>query len=132
MVGAVRFELTTSCTRNKRASQATLRPDAAKKLPVVTPDCNHDFVARHSLALPPERWWSPPAAPRSVEVAGGIPEPFHQLCCWGPSLRRAEVAPATQAGRSAVWRWGVHAPNLPRGTLNFDLGGAHVSVHPHD
>ena len=26
MVGAVRFELTTSCTRNKRASQATLRP----------------------------------------------------------------------------------------------------------
>ncbi len=29
MVGAVRFELTTSCTRNKRASQATLRPDKA-------------------------------------------------------------------------------------------------------
>ena len=28
VVGAVRFELTTSCTRNKRASQATLRPDA--------------------------------------------------------------------------------------------------------
>lgn len=27
MVGAVRFELTTSCTRNKRASQTTLRPD---------------------------------------------------------------------------------------------------------
>lgn len=27
MVGAVRFELTTSCTRNTRASQATLRPD---------------------------------------------------------------------------------------------------------
>ena len=27
MVGAVRFELTTSCTRNKRASQATLRPE---------------------------------------------------------------------------------------------------------
>src|ERR1051326_8385892 len=26
MVGAVRFELTTSCTRNTRASQATLRP----------------------------------------------------------------------------------------------------------
>ena len=30
MVGAVRFELTTSCTRNKRASQATLRPDAGQ------------------------------------------------------------------------------------------------------
>ncbi len=27
MVGAVRFELTTSCTRSKRASQTTLRPD---------------------------------------------------------------------------------------------------------
>ena len=27
MVGAVRFELTTSCTRNKRASQTTLRPE---------------------------------------------------------------------------------------------------------
>lgn len=27
MVGAVRFELTTSCTRNKRASRATLRPE---------------------------------------------------------------------------------------------------------
>jgi hypothetical protein len=35
MVGAVRFELTTSCTRNKRASQATLRPDPRqKKVPV--------------------------------------------------------------------------------------------------
>ena len=31
MVGAVRFELTTSCTRNKRASQATLRPDADRQ-----------------------------------------------------------------------------------------------------
>ena len=31
MVGAVRFELTTSCTRNKRASQATLRPDKGSK-----------------------------------------------------------------------------------------------------
>ena len=27
MVGAVRFELTTSCTPSKRASQATLRPE---------------------------------------------------------------------------------------------------------
>ena len=35
MVGAVRFELTTSCTRNKRASQATLRPDPGQeKVPV--------------------------------------------------------------------------------------------------
>jgi hypothetical protein len=27
MVGAARFELATSCTPSKRASQATLRPD---------------------------------------------------------------------------------------------------------
>ena len=47
MVGAVRFELTTSCTRNKRASQATLRPDAVKKLPVVNAVCNEDFDLRH-------------------------------------------------------------------------------------
>jgi hypothetical protein len=31
MVGAVRFELTTSCTRNKRASQATLRPTQGRR-----------------------------------------------------------------------------------------------------
>lgn len=34
MVGAVRFELTTSCTRNKRASQATLRPEPGDTLRV--------------------------------------------------------------------------------------------------
>jgi hypothetical protein len=32
MVGAVRFELTTSWTRTKRASQTTLRPDAEAKI----------------------------------------------------------------------------------------------------
>jgi hypothetical protein len=41
MVGAVRFELTTSCTRNKRASQATLRPDPEReKVPPVAAICN--------------------------------------------------------------------------------------------
>src|SRR4051812_29467704 len=34
MVGAVRFELTTSCTRNKRASQPTLRPEPDQELAV--------------------------------------------------------------------------------------------------
>ncbi|MDB6124250.1 MAG: hypothetical protein JWQ71_3243 [Pedosphaera sp.] len=34
MVGAVRFELTTSCTRNKRASQPTLRPEPDHELAV--------------------------------------------------------------------------------------------------
>ena len=50
MVGAVRFELTTSCTRNKRASQATLRPDSEQeKLPVIHGFCNPEvweFPAR--------------------------------------------------------------------------------------
>jgi serine/threonine protein kinase len=31
LVGAVRFELTTSCTRNTRASQATLRPEPSAR-----------------------------------------------------------------------------------------------------
>jgi hypothetical protein len=40
MVGAVRFELTTSCTRNKRASRATLRPEPrAASLPSNIPHC---------------------------------------------------------------------------------------------
>ena len=43
MVGAVRFELTTSCTRNKRASQATLRPDAwQQKVPSAEDYCNYE------------------------------------------------------------------------------------------
>jgi hypothetical protein len=45
MVGAVRFELTTSCTRNKRASQATLRPDNRKEnLAGTARKCNTDLV----------------------------------------------------------------------------------------
>lgn len=43
MVGAVRFELTTSCTRNTRASQATLRPEPAHNLPIAPPKCNEFF-----------------------------------------------------------------------------------------
>ena len=45
MVGAVRFELTTSCTRNKRASQATLRPDIQlQKVPGAGADCNKELT----------------------------------------------------------------------------------------
>ena len=45
MVGAVRFELTTSCTRNKRASQATLRPEPnrADKVAGHPAKCNDVF-----------------------------------------------------------------------------------------
>jgi hypothetical protein len=32
MVGAVRFELTTSCTPSKRAYQATLRPEPFRRI----------------------------------------------------------------------------------------------------
>jgi hypothetical protein len=45
MVGAVRFELTTSCTRNKRASQATLRPDPGKEKVPVDAAISKKFVA---------------------------------------------------------------------------------------
>src|SRR2546422_6717898 len=41
MVGAVIFDLTPSCPRNTRASQATLRPDSEElNLPPVARNCN--------------------------------------------------------------------------------------------
>src|SRR5438045_4453491 len=44
MVGAVRFELTTSWTRTTRASQATLRPATkSMNLPALPIFCNEDF-----------------------------------------------------------------------------------------
>ena len=54
MVGAVRFELTTSCTRNKRASQATLRPDTqARKVPGGHDESNKElrFAYTHGLEI---------------------------------------------------------------------------------
>jgi hypothetical protein len=55
MVGAVRFELTTSWTRTTRASQATLRPDLqAVKLHRPPPFCKSDFVVtRESFGADP-------------------------------------------------------------------------------
>ena len=52
MVGAVRFELTTSCTRNKRASQATLRPDKTRgeKMPIWRAECNEEVDVGGVLA----------------------------------------------------------------------------------
>ena len=57
MVGAVRFELTTSCTRNKRASQATLRPDPRTgRLPAATRKSNVEIqrgeIQRRGFGLP--------------------------------------------------------------------------------
>ncbi len=51
MVGAVRFELTTSCTRNKRASQATLRPDPGKEKVPVDGALGKKFIARQQRNL---------------------------------------------------------------------------------
>src|SRR5262245_61679265 len=52
MVGAVRFELTTSCTPSKRAYQATLRPD-------LTPPDSHQRE-RNSRSRPIEfNYFSP-------------------------------------------------------------------------
>ncbi len=49
MVGAARFELATSCTRNKRASQATLRPDSEEKLPFTHPLGNRNLSSQRLL-----------------------------------------------------------------------------------
>ena len=46
MVGAVRFELTTSWTRTKRASQTTLRPDIER---CILPVQSHQRNAKTSL-----------------------------------------------------------------------------------
>jgi hypothetical protein len=44
MVGAVRFELTTSCTRNKRATRLRYAPtQGRKKVPGLGPKCNVEF-----------------------------------------------------------------------------------------
>jgi hypothetical protein len=51
MVGAVRFELTTSCTRNKRASQATLRPDPGKEKVPVDSVIGKKFIARQERSF---------------------------------------------------------------------------------
>src|ERR1043166_3793652 len=61
MVGAVRFELTTSCTRNKRASQATLRPDSeGGQNALVLSDCKCFFRQRAS--------GNPSGCPRGLKI----------------------------------------------------------------
>src|ERR1017187_1093473 len=69
MVGAVRFELTTSCAQGRRANQVTLRPDqeAGRLLPIPG-DGEHFFVAfempgPRTIAMPARRGDSNPVAP---------------------------------------------------------------------
>ena len=50
MVGAVRFELTTSCTRNKRATRLRYAPNRAVKVPRPETKCNHDLAEFASRA----------------------------------------------------------------------------------
>ena len=54
MVGAVRFELTTSCTPSKRAYQATLRPEPFRRISgreITMPPT----IPLHNLKIPPRR-----------------------------------------------------------------------------
>src|SRR2546425_5899619 len=46
VVGAVRFELTTSCTRNKRATRLRYAPPRQEKMPGAPSNCNPDFPKR--------------------------------------------------------------------------------------
>src|SRR6185503_14282657 len=90
------------CTKGEMAAQ-TFGLNNQIKMPNAnrTASKNSFFIVhtvRRILSLPPERGRSPPAARRSVEVVWGIPEPFHQLCCCGPGLRRAEVASSHAGG----------------------------------
>src|SRR6185312_14704776 len=50
MVGAVRFELTTSCTRNKRATRLRYAPtQGRKKVPGLAPNCNVEIQKSQSF-----------------------------------------------------------------------------------
>ena len=52
MVGAVRFELTTSCTRNKRATRLRYAPTQGReKVPGLGTNCNVQFQKSQSFAL---------------------------------------------------------------------------------
>ncbi len=52
MVGAVRFELTTSCTRNKRATRLRYAPtQGRRKVPGLHPNCNVEFQKSQLCAL---------------------------------------------------------------------------------
>src|SRR6185436_13289485 len=47
MVGAVRFELTTSCTRNKRATRLRYAPtQGQEKVPGAGPNCNQEVESQ--------------------------------------------------------------------------------------
>jgi len=58
-----------------------------------------------------------------------MPEPFPQLCCCGPGLRRAEVASATQAGRSGGGGCKIR-PGKRR--LEENIGAAAIELTPYD
>ncbi len=52
MVGAVRFELTTSCTRNKRATKLRYAPNHRRiQLPTVPAKCNVFLAAAGHNAI---------------------------------------------------------------------------------
>src|ERR1051325_4847055 len=59
MVGAVRFELTTSCTRNKRASQATLRPDSGQEKVPIDGTIGKQFIAPRQPFIASQRFFEP-------------------------------------------------------------------------
>ena len=52
MVGAVRFELTTSCTRNKRATRLRYAPTQGGKVPADRVKSNDEFQGSQDLTCP--------------------------------------------------------------------------------
>jgi hypothetical protein len=89
MVGAVRFELTTSCTRNKRASQATLRPEPEPQH--CLPDAgNQQGILALSIHAPPSAcssFWHPVS---------------HSVSAW-PSTANRSIAPDNSVSPSSGW-----------------------------
>ena len=110
MVGAVRFELTTSCTRNKRASQATLRPDLRARQdaasgtgmqPGIAPGIASGIAAGGHSTSP---WRDPGGA--------GVAE------CWSVGPAKPSMPNVLPISESASIRG---SPNFGLRTLNLEL-----------
>src|SRR5438874_75736 len=89
MVGPARFELATSCTPSKRASQAALRPDKTRSLPFhPKPDNFHlgdrglQLLAVQELPAlaadhPPRNLVAPPFLPHRLRAPHRLHRPLH-------------------------------------------------------
>ena len=108
MVGAVRFELTTSCTRNTRASQATLRPDKGSitclfRPPIATRFCLKSSFRAHLGTATGARVWDPQHSRIAGAAAGhrpALPAPWRS--CFGCSVKMRPLVSTAYLAPNAI------------------------------